>query len=150
MADGSLLVTVLPGLGGASVSERHMFWCNDLSRADQGVRVEALTFGMYSTIVFDDVPRLFNELSRQWRTETTTVSSSFADIVMNSAYQRVIGLGWAAVPHILADLQCRPGHWGWALSAITGVDPVPEEAEGDIEGIAEAWLRWGRARGLVA
>jgi hypothetical protein len=54
------------------------------------------------------------------------------------------------VPAILAELQRSPGHWGPALSAITGERPVPNEAEGDVEAITEAWLDWGRAHGLVA
>jgi hypothetical protein len=88
----------------------------------------------------------FRTLAARWVKETTTSSSSFQDIVINSAYQGIIGLGPQAVPLILEELQRAPDHWGWALEAITGENPVPPEAAGDVDAIARAWLRWGRAQ----
>lgn len=70
-------------------------------------------------------------------------------MMLCSAYQRIIGMGDRAVPLILAELEREagdPDHWGWALHAITGDDPIPEEAAGDTVQIARAWLDWGRAR----
>jgi hypothetical protein len=92
----------------------------------------------------------FEALARQWVADTTTFSSDFGSIVMHWAYQRIIGLGPPVVPLILAELVRSPDHWGWALSAITGENPVPPEEEGDVEATAAAWIAWGRARGLVS
>jgi hypothetical protein len=39
--------------------------------------------------------------------------------------------------------------WFPALNAITGENPTPEAAEGDIERMIGAWLQWGRANGLI-
>jgi hypothetical protein len=93
---------------------------------------------------------MFEELSHRWKEETSTPSTDFMAIVMNSTYQRIISLGWDAVPLILAELTIQPDYWGWALEAITGENPVPPEAEGDIEQIGSAWLQWGRANHLIA
>jgi hypothetical protein len=92
----------------------------------------------------------FRALAAQWIADTSTFSSDLGSFVMHWAYQRIIGLGPPAVPFVLAELVRHPDHWGWALSAITGENPVPAEAEGDIEAIAEAWIRWGRARNLIS
>lgn len=75
--------------------------------------------------------------------------SSITDMVMLPSYQKIIGMGWAAVPFILEDLQNEPQHWFWALRAITDVDPVPQEDSGNIQKMAEAWLRWGRQNSII-
>ena len=91
----------------------------------------------------------FAGLAETWREETGS-TSSFADMVLNSAYQRIIGLGPEVVPDILAELSARPDHWFWALSSITGINPVPEEAAGNLDLMTRAWLNWGREQRLVA
>ena len=88
-----------------------------------------------------DTEGLFQELADQWRRETAHLSLAIKK-VMHPAYQRIIGLGPGAVPLILRELQRRPGHWFWALNAITGEDPArPEDT---ISEAAHAWLRWGK------
>jgi hypothetical protein len=75
--------------------------------------------------------------------------SSITAKAMHPAYQQIIGMGPAAIPLILRDLQRRPDHWFWALTAMTGEDPVPPEDAGDMRKMAEAWIQLGRARGHV-
>jgi hypothetical protein len=90
----------------------------------------------------------FRMLLEQWYKETE-YTSSFTRIVMSSPYQRIIGMGPEVVPLILRQIESEgddPAHWGWALSSITGEDPVPDKAAGDTVKIAEAWLSWGRSR----
>ncbi len=91
---------------------------------------------------------LFGTLAERWRKETQDMSSVTA-ISMNFSYQRIIGLGDRAVPLILQELQQQPDHWFWALTAITGDDPVPPEHSGDIVKMTEDWLRWGTQRGYI-
>lgn len=91
---------------------------------------------------------IFNSLVQEWK--TTRGSHSRVDkLVLNKAYQRIIGLGQPAVPLLIREMQQRPSHWDWALKAITGADPVPVEAWGDIRQIAAAWAKWGAENGLV-
>jgi hypothetical protein len=88
----------------------------------------------------------FNELADTW--ERATRAESFAHRrSMHPAYQRIVGLGEPAVGLILERMRARPGHWFWALNAMTGEDPAtgttrPSEAR-------EAWLRWGVERGYL-
>ncbi len=91
--------------------------------------------------------RVFHELAARWRDETR-YSSSLREIVQHDAYQKIIGMGRAVLPLLLAELEKPdPAHWGSALSAITGAQPVPEEAAGRPDRIALAWLEWANARG---
>ena len=91
--------------------------------------------------------RAFHELAERWRADTEALSS-VQQTVTNHAYQRIIGLGPAVVPLLLEELRREPDHWFWALSAITGENPVRPGSTFD-EAVA-AWLEWGRARGLIA
>ncbi len=90
----------------------------------------------------------FAELAATWR-EERGFSSSLTDMVLSHPYQRVISLGMPVVPYILAELAAQPDHWFWALSAITGIDPVPEEAAGNLRAMTQAWLKWGDREGFI-
>ena len=90
----------------------------------------------------------FHELVTTWRKETR-FTSSVTDMAMHRAYQRIIGLGPAAVPLLLRELERHPDHWFWALYAITGVDPTTPEQKGKVPEMARAWLDWGREAGYT-
>lgn len=88
-------------------------------------------------------------LAAEWRRTRQKTSSSVVALAMHPAYQRIIGQGKAALPFILNQLERAPDHWFWALSAITGEDPVAEEDRGDLEAMARSWLAWGRQCGYI-
>lgn len=88
----------------------------------------------------------FQRCAEDWR-EATMFSSSVLDIVMHPAYQRIIGLGPRALPHILRELKETTDHWFWALRAITGIDAA--EGTTTLQDAARAWLAWGHHRGLI-
>jgi hypothetical protein len=91
----------------------------------------------------------FEELATKWR-EETAVTSSVAEMAMHPDYQLIIGLGPAAIPLLLGELQRQPDHWFWALYLVTGGEnPVPSEDAGRIDRMAQAWLEWGRSRGYI-
>ena len=90
----------------------------------------------------------FDRLREEWANGRPW-GSDVAEMIMHPAYQRIIGMGPSAVPLILRELERKPGHWFWALHAITGANPVPKDSEGNIEKMALAWLDWGRQRGQI-
>jgi hypothetical protein len=94
------------------------------------------------------VEERFRRLARAWKKETW-FHSSITQKSVHPAYQQIIGMGSPAVPLILRELTRKPDHWFWALTAITGEDPVPDSATGRLEEMTEAWLRWGREHGYV-
>jgi len=85
----------------------------------------------------------FCDLKDEWERDTA-ILSSITEIAMHPAYQQIIGLGPVAVPLILYEMSKRPNHWFWALKSITGENPVPPSARGNIQEMTNAWLNWGR------
>jgi len=91
----------------------------------------------------------FTQLAETW-TQETGHQSNMTKRAMHPAYQRIIGLGPAVVPYILERFrQGALEHWFWALSAITGDNPITEDIAGNIKKMAEAWVQWGKAHGYL-
>lgn len=89
----------------------------------------------------------FRKLAEQWSAETMDVSS-VRDMILHPAYQEIIGIGPAAIPLILNELERAPNHWFAALFAVSqGQNPVSDEDAGDLEKMTEAWLEWARENG---
>jgi len=88
----------------------------------------------------------FRGLADTWRNETQA-SSSVTEMAMHPAYQQIIGMGPAAIPLLLRELENKPDHWFWALKAITGVDPVKPSERGRVKQMAAAWMRWAKEQG---
>lgn len=92
----------------------------------------------------------FDFLAARWREETGMCSSA-SRMAAHPAYQEIIGMGAAAVPLILRDLERHgPDHWFTALYRILGTGPLiaPEDA-GRMEVMRQAWLEWGRENGYL-
>jgi hypothetical protein len=99
-----------------------------------------------ATMTDDAIGAKFARLAARWRDERGP-ESSITRISMHPAYQQIIGMGDAAVPLILQELERAPDHWFWALNAIIGVDPVPERGSaltGSVYGALECVLRIDR------
>jgi hypothetical protein len=91
----------------------------------------------------------FRRLAAEWKQQSRYLSNT-AQMAMLKPYQRIIGMGWPAVPLILDELRREPDQWFWALEAITEENPVPPDAAGHVRRSADSWVEWGRERGLVA
>ena len=93
----------------------------------------------------DPVARQIQRLKAQWLKQTMVLSDA-GKIMRHPAFKAIIALGEPAVPIIL---DARPSLLVWALPAITGENPVAEGDDGKIDKLTEAWLQWGRAKGLL-
>jgi hypothetical protein len=90
----------------------------------------------------------FRRLADEWKEQSRFLSNT-AQMAMLKPYQRIIGMGWDAVPFILEELEREPRQWFWALEAITEADPVPPEAAGKVRLMAQAWIDWGKQQGVI-
>jgi DNA replicative helicase MCM subunit Mcm2 (Cdc46/Mcm family) len=90
----------------------------------------------------------FAALANRWHDETDFLSSP-SRITSNDSYLQIISMGRRVIPMILEDLKERGGHWYPALRILSGEDPVPIEARGDVEQMKKSWLQWGRERGYI-
>ena len=90
----------------------------------------------------------FRRLCSVWKKETQALSS-LTEAAMHPAYQRIIGLGPAVMPLLIAELEQNPDWWFWALRAITGADPVKDEERGRLAAMKTAWLLWWESEGVA-
>ena len=88
----------------------------------------------------------FRRLAEVWNRETAYLSS-MTEASSHPAYQEIIRLGPEVVPLLLHDLEMNHGHWFAALRAITGAEPIPQSAAGNIPKMVEAWLDWAKDNG---
>jgi hypothetical protein len=96
----------------------------------------------------DGLAIAFEELALTWSSDTAHLSST-NKLVEHAAYRQIIGLGPGVLPLILRDLAETGRFWFPALTAITGENPIPDDAAGDVERMTEAWIEWGRAHELI-
>jgi hypothetical protein len=94
----------------------------------------------------ETVEERFRRLAATWHRETDFLSS-MSEASSHGAYREIIALGPPVVPLLLRDLEEHHTHWFAALRAITGANPVPASAGGDVPRMVEAWLRWAKEQG---
>lgn len=85
----------------------------------------------------------FRELAEEWHKAVAYHSSSTVRS-NHPAYQEIIKLGPEVVPLLLRDMEANHTHWFTALRRITGADPVPESAAGNVPKMVGAWLDWAK------
>lgn len=90
----------------------------------------------------------FRKLADAWSKETRHISS-VSDLIYDRHYQEIINLGLDVLPYLLADLQSNKRFWFPALAAITGVRPFDPGDSNNPRRMAEAWVRWGKRKGLI-
>lgn len=86
----------------------------------------------------------FRKLAATWKSAVRFLSDT-DEMCSHPAYQEIIGMGASALPLIFSELEREPDNWFWALKAITGEDPVPEEHRGHMELMAKDWLLWAQS-----
>ena len=94
------------------------------------------------------VEDLFYTLTINWKNDVKLTSSA-TEIILNSFYQRIIGMGPVALPMILKELKREPDHWFWALQSISGENPVRPQDRGKLSEMSKAWLKWGKEKGYL-
>ncbi|MEO5774349.1 MAG: hypothetical protein ABIQ32_09570 [Sphingomicrobium sp.] len=62
----------------------------------------------------------------------------------HDSYRAIVQMGERIVPAIAAELRRNPSFLFLALEDITGHDPVPEDAYGNLKATVDAWLAWLR------
>lgn len=88
----------------------------------------------------------FQELSESWKAKTKFISN-ITKKSHHPDYQRIIAIGKPVVPWILKDLQKNgPNDWFWALTEITGDNPITKRIAGKIQEMSNAWLKWGKMK----
>lgn len=95
----------------------------------------------------ESVEQRFRKLEAQWKADIEFISDA-GKIVNHPAFKAIIALGDEVVPLLLRDLESHPSLWVWALPEITGENPILATEGGNIRRMSDAWLKWGREKGL--
>lgn len=114
-------------------------------------RISRSLLGQEKAIVADaeiDLDRLFKRLAKKAFAEFGP-SSDISRLFASSGYLEIIGLGQQIVPQLLRDMQRTRRPWFVALAAITRGDPAKTAEPGDIRGMTDAWLGWGKRKKLI-
>ncbi|HWZ44802.1 MAG TPA: hypothetical protein VNW97_15110 [Candidatus Saccharimonadales bacterium] len=96
--------------------------------------------------------RIFYEQAACWKAETQHWSS-VSKMLAHPSYLRIVGLARLSAGNeierlLLQELEAEPDYWFDALIAITGENPV--QPEDDFDQSVDAWLEWGRQKGIIA
>jgi len=91
----------------------------------------------------------FNLLVKEWR-DATAHLSNIKIKSLHPAYQQIIAAGQDVIPFILNDLKENgPDDWFFALTKITGENPLNPHTAGIMRSMTDAWLQWGIKRGYL-
>jgi len=135
---------------GSAESTEQPVGVSDDSNETQKKFIEIILWSYLDTVSRSDANILekFNNLKLSWQKETKHVGF-IAEIALHPAYQEIIGMGKPVIPMILRDLQKEPHHWFWALSSITGDNPIKPEQKGIMREMINSWLEWGKEKGYI-
>jgi hypothetical protein len=94
----------------------------------------------------ESIAQSFRRLAQEWDRAVAHHSSS---TIRNNhpAYRAIIALGPEVVPLLLRDMQDNHTHWFVALREITGANPIPASAAGNVPLMVDYWLRWAEENG---
>ena len=122
----------------------------DLTHLEQRIRELQESFHNSPAITYREaaLADTFQNLAEEWR-RATRFYSSLRNITTHPAYRAVVDMGDEIVPILLRELHLKAEPWFTALREITGTDPVEPHERGDMQAMADAWLRWGRQRRLI-
>jgi hypothetical protein len=91
----------------------------------------------------------FKSWANEWR-QATAAHSSMTMRKRDPTYRRIVDLGWPIVPMLLGALRENPDLWFPFLRDITRENPVNRDDRGDYDKMTNAWLTWGRNKGLIS
>jgi len=98
-----------------------------------------------NTVIFSSIRDKFDALAETW--EDKLGGSSVLNL-NDVIYHQIIGMGAEIIPFLLERLRESEGHWIYALKCISGDQAESPEMHGDADRVINAWLAWGRARGI--
>jgi hypothetical protein len=94
----------------------------------------------------------FRELAENWDQETRYLSSP-TQRMEHPSYQAILGLGRENKAEIvcllISDMQQNERPWFWALSYLTGENPISRVDAGRMDKMIASWTTWAKNKGLL-
>jgi GAF domain-containing protein len=110
-----------------------------LEKQEQDIQKNTLSIS--SSPKYSEIESRFNDLVEEWKSDSS--APFLTQKCVHPAYQKIIGMGKPILPLLFSKLSEKsPEDWFWALSAITGADPVEKEHRGFVNKIVNDWIKW--------
>jgi hypothetical protein len=94
----------------------------------------------------------FREHSETWQRETMHMSSP-TQRMEHPSYQAILGLARdnkdEVVRLLIRDMTEHGREWFWALSYLTGENPINRKDAGNLDKMIASWHRWAKERKLA-
>lgn len=97
----------------------------------------------YNNLV-DEIERL----KEKWLHDTR-FDSGYSTLINHPAHLRIVSFGERVIPYLIRDMQKHRTPWFYALTEITGENPISEESWGKIDNIIQDWLAWAKKNNYV-
>jgi hypothetical protein len=114
--------------------------------------IEEIVARAIATVPEVSLEQRFREQADKWARETQHLSSPTQKAV-HPSYQAILGMGIEnkneVVRFLLLDLEQNRRAWFWALSYLTGANPIGPDDAGRMDRMIGAWVSWGRQKGLL-
>lgn len=82
--------------------------------------------------------------------EKMRFKSILKDIINNSYYRQIVGMGDSIIPVLLREMENNPILWTSALSDIARKrNPIKDEHRGDLRKIISTWKEWGKENKFI-
>lgn len=94
------------------------------------------------------VESYFHALKDKWLADTR-FSSSINSSLSHPLYHEILMLGENIVPLLLKDLIKNRTHWFFALSQLTGENPIKPAHAGNLDQMIDDWTKWGEEHGVI-
>ena len=89
----------------------------------------------------------FLELKESWIFDTK-FESGYKAKINHPSYFRIVSFGEEIVPILLKDMVENETPWFYALTDITGENPIQPTSRGRINNMIEDWKNWANKNGL--
>jgi len=108
----------------------------------------APTRNFYSPSAIDYVDQFYRR-SNDWLNAIGPMSAMM-DMMSLPSFRDLVAMGEKVVPLILQEIRHRPSFLFLVLHEITGENPIPPTARGNIGEMISAWLSWGERNNIDA
>ena len=87
-------------------------------------------------------------LADEWEKACAGISM-IRRMFQHPAYLRIVENSKEFLPYVLSRLANSEGMWFGVLEEAVGTRPFTDDEAGDYDKMRDAWLRWGREKGLL-
>ena len=103
----------------------------------------------YLRIELNDEARVYFDMWRNQWLDETKYNSNISSSMQHPLYSKILSLGDIIVPFLIMDLRENKTHWFYALTALTGENPILKEHSGQVDNMIADWVKWAEVNSII-